>query len=1009
MNYVIHSMGMPFNGNTIKTQSIGGSETAAYYLGKELAARGHRVIMFTNSQAEGVFDDVTYCWLGNATKDNPIGERFSHFACNTPHDVLVIQRHPLAFHKDYASKINVHQMHDLALRRTAGAINAGAARVDLVTGVSQFHIDQIKSVYNLPDRTLRVVPNGVDDSLYGPTVGACDADHVVGEAKDNGSFPILYQSRPERGLEHLLRPDGIMDKLAKAGSKAHLFYCSYKNTVEQMREFYDYLDACAAKLPNVTNLGALTKADLAAVQMSCSLLVYPTEFEEVSCITAMEAMHAALPFVSSAHAALPETCKDAGAVLLPLFEKRADEDAFITRIMALELDVAYRDELRAKQLEAAATRTWEHAVDVFEEAVEEVFARRAESPARMARHLIEHSDISALEEFDGRSRVANSQLLPPPNLIEGQAVANELPAMYAFKDSLAATVAHYEKWEGMNCDRMEATGLNPDAERAQLVTTSRFRGIHHLLAQSVAEKLNGKQEVRVLEFGCAHGHITLALAEAFPEVRFTGVDFMTRSVELGRKTAFDRGLKNVTFEQGSLDNLDTFGKFDAVIAPEVVEHIWDYRNALQKLIAAVKDGGDLIVTTPTGRWEWTGRHWWHKGREHLHHFERTDIVELFKDYNPTILHAPGGHDVGGEALGSWVYSARVTDGSQVLGSINYTRKLHEQAPRDTVSLCMIAKDAQDVIANAVRSVAEVVDEIVIAVDEKTTDKTEERIAEVAKDFPHVAFTVFRNKSPLEIGFDEARNATIARSCGDWILWMDTDEEVVGANNILRLLRPGAFDGYAIAQHHMSQDPPECISVDYPTRLFRRDSGAKFYGVVHEHPETEIGKAVPHTQQISDIRIIHYGYSSEAVRRGRFMRNYPLLLRDLEKHPGRTLNKFLHLRDLAQGLAHEGQATGGVSADMRERARRIVDLFKELIDNNPMLRMTLDAIPYYSTGVAALGGGFKAKISVQTSKEEFPGIAAKAEAEGLFDSIETYTRLMARIAKETTVNYEATYL
>ena len=1004
MNYVIHSMGMPFNGDTIKTQSLGGSETAAYYLGKELAARGHRVVMFTNSQDEGVFDGVTYCWLGNATKDNPLGERFAHFACNTPHDVLVIQRHPLAFHKDYASKVNVHQMHDLALRRTAGAINAGAARVDLVTGVSQFHIDQIKDVYNLPDRTLRVVPNGVDEALYAG-VYTDDVIEPVMRAELNDKFPILYQSRPERGLEHLLRPDGIMDKLAKAGSKAHLFYCAYKNTVEQMVEFYDYLESCATRLPNVTNLGALTKRQLAEVQKLCSLLVYPTEFEEVSCITAMEAMHAGLPLVSSAHAALPETCEGAGAVLLPLVDGHADEDAFVTRVMALELDGDYRNELRAKQIESAATRTWEHAVDLFEDAVEDVFSRRAESPARMARHLIEHSDISAFEKYQATNFV---ECDPPEDAIEDAALL-ERDNMYSFKDSLAATVAHYEKWEGMNCDRMEATGLNPDAERAQLVTTSRFRGIHHLLAQAVAEKINEGKEVRVLEFGCAHGHITLALAEAFPQVQFTGMDFMSRSVELARKTAFDRGLKNITFEQGSLDNLDALGKFDAVIAPEVVEHIWDYASALVKLLRVVAFGGDLIITTPTGRWEWTGRHWWHKGREHLHHFERTDIVEMFKEFNPTILHAPGGHDVGGEALGSWVYAAHVKDSTQALAPIDYTRKLLEQAPRDTVSLCMIAKDAQDVIANALRSVAEVVDEVVIAVDEKTTDKTEERIAEVAADFPHVAFTVFRNRSPLEIGFDEARNATIERSCGDWILWMDADEEVVGANNILRLLRPGAFDGYAIAQNHMSQDPPECISTDYPTRLFRRDSGARFYGVVHEHPEVEIGKAIPHTQQISDIRIMHYGYSTEVVRRGRFMRNYPLLLRDLEKHPNRTLNKFLHLRDLAQGLAHEGQATGGVSEDMRARAAKIVELFKDLIDNNPMLRMTLDAIPYYSTGVAILGGGFKARISVQTSKEEFPGIAAKADAEGLFDSIETYTRLMARIAKETTVNYEATYL
>ena len=51
--------GIPFNGDTIKTQSLGGSETAGYYMGLELAKRGHRVTMFTNGE-EGMFDGVDY-------------------------------------------------------------------------------------------------------------------------------------------------------------------------------------------------------------------------------------------------------------------------------------------------------------------------------------------------------------------------------------------------------------------------------------------------------------------------------------------------------------------------------------------------------------------------------------------------------------------------------------------------------------------------------------------------------------------------------------------------------------------------------------------------------------------------------------------------------------------------------------------------------------------------------------------------------------------------------------
>lgn len=1003
MEYVIHSMGMPFNGDTIKHKSLGGSETAAYYLGKELASRGHRVIMFTSSQEQGEFDGVTYCWAGEADQHNPLGKNFAMYACDTPHDVLVIQRHPMGFHKDYASKVNVLQMHDLALHRSAGMVNAGLGRVDLVTGVSQFHVDQMRKVYGIHDRTLRVVPNGVDLDLYSPAVYRRDE---LPKAFDDGrsTFRLLYQSRPERGLVHLLRPGGIMDRLREYGDRFHLYYCAYSNTVGHMADFYRELEAMASLLPNVTNLGALSKSELAEVQRACDMLVYPTEFEEVSCITAMEAMAAGLPFLSSEHAALPETCKDSGSILIPLKDGALSEDAFVFEIMRHEANPALIKEAREKQLLAAEFRGWEDAVDAFEDAVEEVFRRRSSSPARVARHLIEHSDISALNKYTDSILSAGK----PTAAAIYEAAINERKTMYAFAESLEATAEHYRKWEGMNCDRMEQVGLTPEVEKQSILTSTRFRGIAHLLAESVAEKVNAGEKPRVLEFGCAHGHITMALAEQLPQVEFIGMDFMERSVALGNKTAAERGIKNVTFVQGSLDDIKAQGEFDAIVAPEVIEHIWDWKGAVNSLLGVLKVGGDLITTTPTGRWEWSGRHWWHKGREHLHHFERQDLLDIFEEFATRIYQAPAGADPAGQAHGSWVLRA-TKNAEAKIHDIDYARKFATMAPRDTVSLCMIVRNAGATIERALRSVVDWVDEVVIAVDDKTDDRTKDRIAEVKADFPNVTFTVFDAKSPLEIGFDEARNATIDRSCGDWIFWMDADEEVMGAHNIIRLLRPGAFDGYAIAQNHMSQNPPSCIATDYPCRLFRRDSGARFFGVVHEHPETEIGKAIPHSTSAGDISVMHYGYTDEGARRGRYMRNWPLLLKDLEKHPNRKLNQFLYLRDLAQGLAFEGQQTGMVSERMLLDARKAIDIFDRMIDDMPMLRMVLDAIPYYSAAVSALGPGFHAKVAVTTRKDELPGVSAVANLEGYFHSIATYTRLLARIAKETTVNYEAQYL
>lgn len=1009
MNIVLHSGGMPFNGETLLTKSLGGAESCAYYMARELASRGHRVVVFTDSPDEGIFDGVTYCNAGERSQEHPLGMRFSSYACDTPHDVLIIQRHPLGFHKDYASKINILQMHDIAVQRNAMHFAAGAFRIDMATVVSEYHKHQVNSVYNLRDGFLRVVPNGVEPDLYRPA-GFGETFGQLEAVRAHKGMRYLYQSRPERGLEHLVHPKGIMAQLREKGSNAHLFVCTYDHNPDDVKQLYQMLFEAAEELPNVTLLGSLSKRQLAMVQMECDALLYPTEFPEVSCITAMEAMHAGLPFLSSECAALPETCKDSGSILLPLKDGKADEEAFILLLQEFEHDENMRQLHREAQLEAAGSRTWEDAVDALEDEIERIFKERAANPDRVLRHLIETSDIKAAEYF--LSKRMHAQDVQPLSQLGLQSVA-ELAQMYEFTQSPEAMAAHYALEEQRyHRDLKVPKGADPveyisdEPELFDLHTrNTRYVGTLQEFAKAVA----GKTSVRVAEFGCSHGLITLSLAKLYPQIQFTGFDFMPFATKVATRSAEKLGLTNVTFEKGTLETLVEAGPFDVVLAPEVLEHQPDYMMTLRSLLNAVSDGGYLLVTTPSGRWEWHGLETYNKARQHLHHFEREDIAEIFEEFPHTILCAPAKmRDRAHAAMGWWVYSVRKVPNAR-LRPIDYERKLRQLAPRETISLCMIVKDAEEHITTALRSAAPWVDEIIIAVDETTKDKTDARIAEVREQFPFVRWLVFTGRSPMEVGFDEARNATLRQASGDWIMWMDADETLINGHNAWRLLRKSAYEGFAIDQHHMSQEPPTHISTDHPTRMFRADLGAQFYGVVHEHPEVEIGKAIPHTYPIKDLSFMHYGYTSEKVRRARYVRNYPLLLRDLEKYPNRPLNKFLYVRDLAQGIAFEGEATGRVSAAMLTNARKAVDLFDDLVNTSPMLRLVLDAIPFYSTASATLGGTFEATVKVVTSKPEIPGVKATVDIEGVFHSRETYKKLLERIAQETTVNYDAEYV
>lgn len=1015
MDIVVHSLGMPFNGETVATQSLGGSESAAYYQARELAKRGHRVIVFTSSTEEGEWDGVRYFYTGQPSQEQPLGERFEFYARNTPHDVLIIQRHPTAFHGAFASKVNIWQLHDLALHRTSGIANHNMWQVDAVTCVSQWHKDQVCEVYGFDPEFVQVVPNGVDEALYQETKG----EFLDKAINLQGKFLLLYQSRPERGLEHLVRPGGIMDRLRD--TNAHLLVCTYNNNPPQMAGYYNHLAECAAALPNVTMLGSLSKPQLAALQKSCDLLVYPTEFEEVSCITAIEAMHAGLPMLASNVGALKETCRDSGSLLLPLSDGRADEDAFVDEIREYILAPADVNHGRARQLQAAKSRRWSDAVDRLESVINECFDRRRGSDAAALRHCIEHSDI----EFARSIPVRVHRDLKLDDVIIERTLDAEIPTLYDFAISPAAYKAHYDKHGGKYYDDFEDKVIGED-----VTGTQRFAGVAQLLQQEIA---SAGREIKVMDYGCAHGHYIMPLAKAFPDCRFVGVDVNARAVGAAVKWAMRDGVGNAEFCLGGQDIFDNPGLltplvydddsmqydgsaavakkahrelFDVVIAGEVVEHVPDWADLLERFRSVLKPHGLLIVTTPAGRWEWTGTESFREAREHLHHFERADIVELCGDNPVEILYAPAGNDRTGKGLGSWVWGVRPL---APFKTYDVERKRKLLAPRETLSACMIVKDGEKTLRKCIDSFVDWVDEIIIAVDPTTRDRTRDVIAQIQADYRWKAITVIDGVSAIDAGFDEARNLSIEAAAGDWVLWVDADEEVRNPFNLWKYLRSSQHKAYGFPQVHYSADPDQVLTTDFPCRLFRNRAGIKFFGVVHEHPETEPGKSIPRSAMRHDVKFLHNGYVDEEVRRNRYRRNLPLLHRDLQKYPDRGLNKFLWLRDIAQGLMFEHEQTRGVVLHgQKERALEGIELWRKMIEKDP-LRMVMDSLQYYSHCVATLGAGFEAEVTYRVAKDGAPDLACNTNFKGRFFNQDDYSKLVRKIEQEATRHYDSKYL
>ena len=93
---------------------------------------------------------------------------------------------------------------------------------------------------------------------------------------------------------------------------------------------------------------------------------------------------------------------------------------------------------------------------------------------------------------------------------------------------------------------------------------------------------------RVLDLGCATGGNLMAMALAFPESEFVGVDLSPKQIATARDTARALGLTNVRFEAASISDIgDALGIFDYVISHGVYSWVpRPVQRALLEVIAA---------------------------------------------------------------------------------------------------------------------------------------------------------------------------------------------------------------------------------------------------------------------------------------------------------------------------------------------------------------------------------------------------------------------------------------
>ena len=269
--------------NDLET-GIGGSEAMMILYAREFARMGHQVHCFApcRETSPWLMEGV---WWGRVSR-----------AAVTPLDVLIAIRNvgPLAY---TTAKVKALMANDQSCPDLGYAVVNGDCNLVITISKHQY------------ERYQRQHP--IDPALY----MICSAG-VVSEAYTPGAYSkvpgrCLYSSTPERGLIHF---KDIWPRIHEQVPHAQLW-------ITGGFELYGWDEAACEKhgggiyrrmtdMPNVAYLGPISRSRLQGIQQQAELLLYPSTYDEMCCITALEMAAAGCPIVTTDRAALSERVID---------------------------------------------------------------------------------------------------------------------------------------------------------------------------------------------------------------------------------------------------------------------------------------------------------------------------------------------------------------------------------------------------------------------------------------------------------------------------------------------------------------------------------------------------------------------------------------------------------------------------------------------------------------------------------------------------------------------------
>ena len=173
--------------------------------------------------------------------------------------------------------------------------------IDYFIYVSNWQYNRFREFYQIPEYKSFVIKN---------------ATHAFEPVKkeplmiSSDKIKLIYTSTPWRGLIILLKAIEILNKTrddfeVDIYSSTKIYGSAFDE--KEKDKFKDLFEKCK-KTKNVNYLGYTFNGEIRRAIEKAHLYVYPSIFEETSCLSIIEAMSAGCHVVTTNYGALPETC-----------------------------------------------------------------------------------------------------------------------------------------------------------------------------------------------------------------------------------------------------------------------------------------------------------------------------------------------------------------------------------------------------------------------------------------------------------------------------------------------------------------------------------------------------------------------------------------------------------------------------------------------------------------------------------------------------------------------------